>query len=130
MREFENGRDVEGCGDGLVAVAVEAVVDVSGAGHEVVVGAAVVVAGTNVAVVTKYAVLGTEAVLVWVVNELALAAVACALVAQACVVVRVVARAVEIKCSPERETTTIPRIHTGRKGFQPHTHKCGFPVWR
>jgi len=39
---LEDRLDIEGCGDGLVAVAVEAVVDISSAGHD---AAAAAVAG-------------------------------------------------------------------------------------
>jgi len=93
LHELEDGLDVEGCGDGLVAV--EAVVEVSGAGH---VAAAVVVAG-KVVIVARCAVLGIEAVAAWVVHELgAIActqvAVAVAAVAVAVVVVTAVVAAV------------------------------------
>ena len=98
MHELEDGLDVEGCGDGLVAVAVEAVVEVSGAGH---VAAAVVVAG-KVVVVARCAVLGIEAVAAWVVHELgvvactkpAVAVTAVAAVAVSVVVVAAVIAAV------------------------------------
>ena len=83
MREFENGLDVEGCGDGLVAAAVEAVVDVSGSGHD---AAAVVVDG-NIAVVARCAVLGIEVVPTWVVYAIALANVEASRVGCAVVVV-------------------------------------------
>ncbi len=71
MHEIEDWVDVSGGEGGLVAVAVEAVVNVSGAGHD----AAAAAAG-NVAVVARCAVLGIGAVPAWVVHELALAAVA------------------------------------------------------
>ena len=71
MHELEDRVDVDGGEVGLVAVTVEAVVDVSGAGHD----AAAAVAG-DVAVVACCAVLGIGAVPAWVVHELALAAVA------------------------------------------------------
>jgi len=89
MHKPKDGLDVdsEGCGDGLVAVTVEAVVDVSGVGHD---ATAAVVAG-NVAIIARCAVLGIEAVPAWIVHELALAAIA-----NACGVVRVVAVAAAV----------------------------------
>ena len=95
MHELEDGLDVEGCGDGLVAVVVEAVVEVSSAGH---IATAVVVAG-KVVIVARCAVLGIEAVAAWVVHELGViactqVAVAVAAVAVAVVVVTTVVAAV------------------------------------
>ena len=66
MYKLEDRLDVEGCGDGLVAVTVKAVVEVSGAGH---IATAIVVAG-KVVVVARCTVLGIEAVAAWVVHEL------------------------------------------------------------
>ncbi len=66
MHTFENGLDVRSGGDGPVAVAVAAVVDVGGAGRVVVVAATVVV-------IARCAVLGIEGVPAWIVHEVALA---------------------------------------------------------
>jgi len=52
LHEVENGLDVGGCGDGLIAVAVVAEVGVGGVGR-------VAVAGAAVAVVARCTVLGT-----------------------------------------------------------------------
>jgi len=68
----ENRVDIGGGEDGLVVVAAEAVVGVSGAGHD---AAAVVVAG-NVAVVAQCTIFGIETIAAWIVHELALAAIA------------------------------------------------------
>src|SRR6266704_4106192 len=83
----ENRVNISGSEDGLVAVAVEAVVGVSGAGHD---ATAVVVAG-NTAVVVRCAAFGIETIAAWIVHELALAAIA-----NACRVVWVVAVAAAV----------------------------------
>ena len=71
MREI-GGRDsvdVGGCEDGLVAVAVVAVVDAVCAGHNSAAGAASIV----IAFVACRAVLGIEVVTAWIVHDVALA---------------------------------------------------------
>jgi len=87
LHEFENGLGVEGCGNGLVAVAVADVVGVGGTEHVVAVAAAVVVA--------RCTILGIDVVPTWIVHEIALAnvdasRVMCVLVVAAAVVVVVV----------------------------------------
>jgi len=90
LHELEDGLDVEGCGDGLVTVAVEAVVEVSGTGY---VAAAVVVAG-KVVFIAQCAVLGIEAVATWVVHELGV--IACTKLAVAVAAVAAVAVSVVV----------------------------------
>ena len=69
MREVEGRNDVGGCGDDLVAIAVEVVVVVGGAGHAVAAAAA-----STVADVAHRAVFGIETVPSWIVHELAVVA--------------------------------------------------------
>ena len=90
MHELEDRLDIKGCRDGLVAVAVKAVVEVSGAGH---VAAGVVVAG-KVVIVARYTILGIEAVAAWVIHELGVVACTKVAVAVAMVVVAAVVTAV------------------------------------
>jgi len=63
------GVDFEGWEAGLVAIAVEAVADVSGGGHDSAAGAASII----IAVVARRAVLGIGVVAAWIVHEVALA---------------------------------------------------------
>jgi len=86
----ENRVDISGGEDGLVAVAVEAVVGVRGTGHD---AAAVVVAG-NVAVVARCAVFGIETIAAWIVHDLGV--VACTKLAVAVAAVAAVAVSVVV----------------------------------
>jgi len=77
---------VKYCGDELVWIAVIAVVDVSGAGHDSAAGAASIV----IAVVAHRAVLGIEVVTAWIVHKVALADVDASRVKRVLVIVAAV----------------------------------------